>query len=407
MNANAPAGPPAGSSRRGGRESRRVLRSDRTPRMLPALKRNLPTVEPMNPEQIERIDRASLDILEDVGVVFRDPQALDDWRRAGADVHDDARVHLDQGLVRELISSIPSGFTYHARNPANNLPFGHDHAIFVPMTGAPYLRDLDDTRRSPTLADLATFHKLAHMSPALHSTAHHIVEPAGGIGAAIVRRFRAEGGGVAVADRDVSGIEAEAHLPGDLLESSYADGLPDAARRALGRIDIVVNNAGVITRGDVTATRDADWSLSVGVNVEAPFRICRAAIPIMAAAGGGAIINISSCWGLRPGPGHAVYCMTKAAIASLTQCMGLDHAHQNIRINAVAPNEVNTPMLRTGFTKRGFDPDTAVAALGKTVPLGRIAEPEDIADVVLFLASDAARYMCGSIVEVNGGKPVS
>ncbi|MEZ5924294.1 MAG: SDR family oxidoreductase [Hyphomicrobiaceae bacterium] len=230
---------------------------------------------------------------------------------------------------------------------------------------------------------------------------------AGGIGAAIVRHLRFEGARVAVADCDVAGIEAEAHLPGNLLEAAYADGLPHAAVEALGRLDIVVNNAGVITRGNVVETSDADWALSVGVNVEAPFRICRAAIPIMAKAGGGAIVNIASCWGLRPGPGHPVYCMTKAAIASLTQCLGMDHAHQGIRINAVAPNEVNTPMLRTGFIKRGFDPDTAVAELGKSVPLGRIAEPEDIADVVLFLASDAARYMCGSIVEVNGGKPVA
>jgi len=230
---------------------------------------------------------------------------------------------------------------------------------------------------------------------------------AGGIGAAIVRMLRAEGARVAVADRDTSGIEADAHLPGNLLEGAYCDGLPAAAQQALGRLDIVINNAGVITRGDVTATSDADWSLSVGVNVEAPFRICRAAIPIMAAQGGGAIVNTASCWGLRPGPNHAVYCMTKAALASLTQCMGMDHAHQGVRINAVAPNEVNTPMLRTGFARRGFDPDTAVAELGKTVPLGRIAEPEDIADVVLFLASDAARYMCGTVVEVNGGKPVT
>jgi len=145
--------------------------------MLPALKRNLPLVEPMTPEQVEKIDNASMAILEEVGVVFRDPQAIEDWRRAGADVRGGSRVHLDRGLVRELMSSIPTSLTYHARNPANNLPFGHDHVIFVPMTGAPYLRDLEDNRRSPTLADLATFHKLAHMSPALHSTAHHIVEP--------------------------------------------------------------------------------------------------------------------------------------------------------------------------------------------------------------------------------------
>ena len=229
---------------------------------------------------------------------------------------------------------------------------------------------------------------------------------AGGIGASIVKMLRAEGARVAVADRDVSGIEADAHLPGNLLEAAYADGLAAAAHTALAGLDIVINNAGVITRGDVTATSNADWSLSIGVNIEAPFRICRAAIPLMAASGGGAIVNTASCWGLRPGPNHAVYCMTKAALASLTQCMGMDHAHQNIRINAVAPNEVNTPMLRSGFAKRGFDPDTAVAELGKTVPLGRIAEPEDIADVVLFLASDAARYICGTIVEINGGKPV-
>lgn len=229
---------------------------------------------------------------------------------------------------------------------------------------------------------------------------------AGGIGAAVVRALRAEGCRVAVADRHTGGVEAEAHLDGNLLEAAYADGLAAAAAQALGRLDIVVNNAGVITRGPVTETSDADWDLSVGVNVQAPFRICRAAVPIMAGQGGGAIVNVASCWGLRPGPNHAVYCMTKAAIASLTQCMGMDHAHQGVRINAVAPNEVNTPMLRSGFAKRGFDPDTAVAELGKTVPLGRIAEPEDITEVILFLASDAARYMCGAVVEVNGGKPV-
>ncbi|WP_420549513.1 SDR family NAD(P)-dependent oxidoreductase [Curvivirga sp.] len=230
---------------------------------------------------------------------------------------------------------------------------------------------------------------------------------AGGIGAAIVAGLREQGAKVAVADRDTSGIEADAHFSGNLLEKDYADNLPKQVADVLGGLDIVINNAGVITRGSVTETSDDDWNLSLGVNVEAPFRICRAAIPIMAETGGGAIVNTASCWGVHPGPNHAVYCMTKAAIASLTQCMGHDHAHLGIRINAVCPNEVNTPMLRTGFEKRGFDPDTAVAELGKTVPLGRIAEPEDIADVILFLASDKARYMCGALVEVNGGKSVS
>ena len=144
----------------------------------------------------------------------------------------------------------------------------------------------------------------------------------------------------------------------------------------------------------------------MAVNVEAPFRLCRTAIPIMAGARGGAVVNIASCWGVHPGPDHLVYCMSKAALASMTQCLGRDHARQGVRVNAVCPNEVDTPMLRSGFAARGFDPDGAVAELGATVPLGRIARPEDIADVVAFLASDDARYMCGALVEVNGGKPV-
>jgi trimethylamine--corrinoid protein Co-methyltransferase len=164
-----------GTTRRG-RNARKALRQTRDITMLPALRRGIPLMEPMNAEQIARIDAASMEILENIGVVFRDPIALEDWRRAGADVRSET-VHLDRGLVRELIRTIPSTFTYHARNPANNLPFGKDHAMFVPMTGAPYLRDLDDVRRNPTLNDLANFHKLSHMLPAMHSSAHHIVEP--------------------------------------------------------------------------------------------------------------------------------------------------------------------------------------------------------------------------------------
>ena len=164
-----------GTTRRG-RGARKVLRQTRDVTMLPALKRGIPLMEPMNAQQVEKIDAASMAILEDVGVVFRDPIALEDWRRVGADVRGET-VHLDRGLVRELIASIPATFTYHARNPAHNLPFGKDHAIFVPMTGAPYLRDMNDERRNPTLEDLANFHKLSHMLPAMHSSAHHIVEP--------------------------------------------------------------------------------------------------------------------------------------------------------------------------------------------------------------------------------------
>jgi len=230
-----------------------------------------------------------------------------------------------------------------------------------------------------------------------------ITGAAGGIGRSLVTSFLAEGARVAVTDRDTGGLDG-AHFDGDLLDGAFCDALPGRVADHLGGLDILCNNAGVITRGRIIDTTDADYALTMGVNVEAPFRLCRAAIPLMGP--GSAIVNTSSCWGLRPGPDHPLYVMSKAAIASLTQCLGRDHAGEGIRVNAVCPNEVNTPMIRTGFEIRGLDADRAIADLNASVPLGRIAEPQDIVDVILFLASDAARYMCGALVEVNGGKPV-
>ena len=230
---------------------------------------------------------------------------------------------------------------------------------------------------------------------------------AGGIGAAIVRLLRQQGARVAAADLDLSATHADILLSGDLTDADYADGLASAACDALGGLDVLFNNAGVMRRGAVTQASDADFAVSMAVNVEAPFRLCRAAIPIMAKAGGGCIVNIASCWGLYAGPNHAVYCMSKAALASLTRCMARDHARQGVRINAVCPNEVNTPMLRSGFALRGLDAEEGLSQLGESVPLGRVAEPEEIADVALFLASEQARYMCGALVEVNGAKAVS
>jgi len=164
-----------GMTRRG-RRARRAAREAHDASMLPALNRNLPILEPMTPADIERVDAASINILKNVGVQFRDPVALEDWRKVGAKIEGEI-VYLDRDIVHELIATIPESFTYHARNPVNNLPFGKDYSIFVPMTGAPYVRGLDDVRRNPTLEDLASFHKLSQMLPAIHSSAHHIVEP--------------------------------------------------------------------------------------------------------------------------------------------------------------------------------------------------------------------------------------
>lgn len=163
-------------SRRGGRSERRAHRMRPIFDMYPHLKSKLPVTEMMDDEQVRTIDDASLSILEEVGVVFRDDIALEDWRAAGADVQGDL-VKPDRELIRSLMKTIPSEITLHARTPEKSVDLGGRNSIFVPMTGAPYLRDLEDERRAPTLDDLAMFHKLSHMLPALHSSAHHIVEP--------------------------------------------------------------------------------------------------------------------------------------------------------------------------------------------------------------------------------------
>ena len=227
----------------------------------------------------------------------------------------------------------------------------------------------------------------------------------GGIGRSIVAALKAQQVTVAGTDQTACPL-SDVSIIGDLTDSTFCDGLPQEAARQLGGLDIVINNAGIIRRGPITEATDDDYAASFAVNVEAPFRICRAAIPLMVEAGGGAIVNIASCWGVHPGPNHPVYCMSKAALASMTQCLGHDHAHQGIRVNAVCPNEVDTPMLRSGFEARGMDPQTAIQDLNGSVPIGHIAQPAEIADVVVFLASDQSRYMCGALVEVNGGKPV-
>jgi NAD(P)-dependent dehydrogenase (short-subunit alcohol dehydrogenase family) len=241
---------------------------------------------------------------------------------------------------------------------------------------------------------------------------------AGGIGRALVTLFAREGARVLFCDLDAKacaefsaelreqGLDTR-YLAGDLRQRDFCEALVDEAVATFGGIDVLLNNAGIIPRGNILETTDDMWFAALDVNLTAVFYLCRAAIPHMRTAGGGAIVNTSSTWGIYPGPGHVAYNTSKAAVAALTRNLGRDHAPDGIRVNAVCPHEVDTPMLRSGFVRRGIDPQKGIEELGKTVPLGHVASPQEIADVIAFLASNDARYVCGETVEVSGAKPVS
>ncbi|MCB1632923.1 MAG: SDR family oxidoreductase, partial [Pseudomonadales bacterium] len=153
-----------------------------------------------------------------------------------------------------------------------------------------------------------------------------------------------------------------------------------------GRIDVLCNNAGINRRGPLLSLAPEDWDLSFAVNLDAMFHLCQAALPPMIAQGGGAIVNTASQWGLHPAPNHIAYNVTKAAVASFTQNLARDYAPQKIRVNAVCPGEIHTPMLEAGVRLSG----RTIADLDRLVPYGRIGRPEEVAALIAFLASDEA-----------------
>ena len=236
----------------------------------------------------------------------------------------------------------------------------------------------------------------------------------GGIGSAIGRRLAAEGAHVFICDvneaaaKEVAdalvgeGFSAEP-LVFDLLDPEGSQAAVQRIIDARGRLDVLVNNAGVNRRGDLLSLTENDWDLSFAVNIDSLFHLCRAVLPHMIEAGGGAIVNTASQWGLYPAPGHLAYNVSKAAVVAFTKNLARDYAPDNIRVNAVAPGEVHTPMLEAGLARSG----RTVADLDALVPFGRIGKPEEVAALVAFLASDEAPYICGSVVEITGAQAVA
>jgi meso-butanediol dehydrogenase / (S,S)-butanediol dehydrogenase / diacetyl reductase len=236
-----------------------------------------------------------------------------------------------------------------------------------------------------------------------------ITGAASGMGAASARAFAADGADVVIIDRDRDGaaavsrsIDATAPIIGDVSDSVFCRRAIDGVVHDHGAADVLVNCAGTIHRADALGTDDDDWRRVMRVNVDGTFFMCRSVIPHMVAAGGGTIVNFGSIWGDVGSAGVVAYCASKGAVHQLTRALALDHVADGIRVNAVAPGEVNTPMLAS---QRPTPPSPAdlQALADATIPMKRLAEPEEIARVVLFLASDAASYMTGSIVSVDGG----
>ncbi len=237
---------------------------------------------------------------------------------------------------------------------------------------------------------------------------------AGGIGSAIARRLAAEGAVVQVADVDpvaCGRVAEDLVLAGGRAEPRAFDLTdPTACATAVGemitergRLDVLVNNAGINRRGALLDLAPDDWSATFAVNVDALVHLCRAVLPIMVAAGQGAIVNTASQWGLFPAPGHIAYNTSKAAVVAFTQNLARDYAPSGVRVNAVCPGEIYTPMLEANLARSG----RTKADLDALVPYGRVGYPEEVAALVAFLASDEAPYLCGAAVELTGAQAVA
>jgi NAD(P)-dependent dehydrogenase (short-subunit alcohol dehydrogenase family) len=230
-----------------------------------------------------------------------------------------------------------------------------------------------------------------------------------GIGAAVAIEFAEAGWNVMAAGRDEGRLEEVADVSdnistwaGELLESEDCDELIADTIDEFGNIDCVVNSAGILTRGNAEETSDDDWRDTMAINLDVPFYLSRAAVPTLMQTSG-SIINIASYWGLRAGPRALAYCVSKGGLIQLTRAMARDYAAFGIRINAVCPGGVDTPMLAEGADEADKEVDDFLSLVAKNSPNKRIADPSDIASLVLFLASDAARHITGTAIPIDGG----
>ncbi len=247
-----------------------------------------------------------------------------------------------------------------------------------------------------------------------------------GIGAATAMAFAEAGASIVVTGRSTSGAETTAALIasiqgdsrimlGDVSDSTFCDHLVDFAVDQFGQLDVVANVAGTITRGDVTETSDEEWHQNMLVNVDSAFFMSRAAVrqyrrltdslneSIEASPGARVLVNLASNVGIVGSAGLPAYCASKGAVVLLTKAMALDHAAEGIRINALCPGAVDTPLLVSAHEKTGRTADDVFASNIAGIPEGRIPEPTEIAKSMVYLASDQSSHVTGIALPIDGG----
>jgi NAD(P)-dependent dehydrogenase (short-subunit alcohol dehydrogenase family) len=236
---------------------------------------------------------------------------------------------------------------------------------------------------------------------------------ASGIGLACCREFAARNASVAVVDRNAPAAQAAAeeirkrggvaqHFAFDVsIPAEVGKGVQEIAGR-LGGIDILVNNAGIQRYATVTTCTEEEWDLVMNVNLKSAFLVSKYAIPEMIRRGGGAIVNTGSVQSVTAASNSVHYVTSKHAILGLTRCIALDYAKHNIRANCVMPGAIDTPLLRNAIALEP-EPEKVLEGCHRLHMRGRMGQPEEIARVIVFLASDLASFITGAAIPVDGG----
>jgi NAD(P)-dependent dehydrogenase (short-subunit alcohol dehydrogenase family) len=234
---------------------------------------------------------------------------------------------------------------------------------------------------------------------------------ASGIGLAVARIALQRGARVCLLDRDRASLEAAARSLGedawpvvcDVADPAAVNAAVEEGARWLGGIDAVVNSAGVDSLTPLERLSDAEWSRTLAINLTGPMLICRAALPHLRSAGGGTIVNVSSAAGLSPLPNRTAYCAAKAGVIMFGKALAIEAAPDGIRVNAVCPGAVDTPLFRSSYEHED-DPERELEAIRQRYAMRRIAAPEELAEAILYLSGPGSSYITGTALAVDGGR---